>query len=112
MVHGCDPNAWHGGSDGYTRTLLHRAILLEDTPTACFLIRNGADVNSPTRPVGAVGGSMGSSSSSSKKLARTASVSPEESSSPLHMACERGLKSVVECLVEHHVDVNVKVGVS
>lgn len=65
-------------------------------------------MNSSTRPVG--GALVGSSSSfDSSKLSRSLSVSPEESSSPLHMACERGLQSIVECLVEHHVDVNAKV---
>ena len=75
------------GPDGTTLTLLHRAILLNDTPTACFLIRNGADVNSPSRP-GKGGG---------------------EFSPPLHMACDIGLNEVVQCLVDHNADVNAKV---
>lgn len=88
VVHGCDPNAWHMGSDSTTLTLLHRAILLKDTPTACFLIRNGADINSPSRP-GKDGGQF---------------------SPPLHMACESGMQEVVQCLVDHNADVNAKVG--
>ena len=87
VVHGCDPNAWHRDKNGVQVTLLHRAILLHDTVTACFLIRNGADVNSATRP-----GSSG------------VGFSP-----PLHLACERGLVDVVQCLMEHHVNVNATV---
>lgn len=87
VVHGCDPNAWHMGSDGTTLTLLHRAILLKDTPTACFLIHNGADINSSSRP-GKDGG---------------------EFSPPLHMACDSGMQEVVQCLVDHNANVNAKV---
>ena len=87
MVHGCDPNAWHRGSDGVQLTLLHRAILLHDTATACFLIRNGADVNSSTRPGTSGGGFY----------------------PPLHLSCERGLMEAVQCLLEHHANVNATV---
>ena len=87
VVHGCDPNAWHRGSDGVQLTLLHRAILLHDTATSCFLIRNGADVNSATRPGGSGAGFY----------------------PPLHLACERGLVEVVQCLMEHHTNVNATV---
>ena len=100
VVHGCDPNAWHMGPDGTTLTLLHRAILLRDTATACFLIKNGADVNSPSRP------------SSLSRESGGKPGSPIESlfAPPLHMACERGLQEVVQCLVDHHANVNTKVG--
>ena len=84
------------GSDGTTLTLLHRAILLNDTAAACFLIRKGADVNSPSRP--------GAGDESSGRGLMKGVFSP-----PLHMACERGLQEVVQCLVEHHADVNAKV---
>ena len=89
IVHGCDPNSWHRAPDGTTLTLLHRAILLHDTTSACFLIRRGADVNSPSRPGNGTEGLF---------------------SPPLHMACERGLQEVVKCLVEHQADINAKVG--
>ena len=87
MVHGCDPNAWHRGSDGVQLTLLHRAILLHDTATACFLVRNGADVNSSTRPGTSGGGFY----------------------PPLHLACERGLVEVAQSLLENHANVNATV---
>lgn len=90
VVHGCDPNAWHRGSDGVQLTLLHRAILLQDTATACFLVKNGADVNSATRP-GTAGGAF---------------------YPPLHLACERGMMDVVQCLLEHHANVNATVRTS
>ncbi len=86
-MHGCDPNAWHRGSDGLTLTLLHRAILLLDTSSACFLIKKGADVNSATRQAPGGGGD----------------------DPPLHMAASRGLQDVVRCLVEHQADINAKV---
>ncbi len=89
IVHGCDPNSWHRSTDGTTITLLHRAILLHDTTSACFLIRKGADINSPSRP--APGGLEGV-------------FAP-----PLHMAAMRGLQEVVRCLVEHQADINAKV---
>ena len=100
VIHGCDPNAWHQGLDGTTLNLLHKAILLKDTVTACFLIRNGADINSCTRP-----------SESGRSMPTTPMVGGAGAgfASPLHMACERGLCEVVRCLVEHHAEVNAKV---
>lgn len=105
VVHGSDPNAWHRGPDRCTLSLLHRAILLVDTPTSCFLIRSGADVNSCTRPSGGVD----SGTPSVANGEASGDGYKEEFSPPLHMACERGLKSVVQCLVEHHANVNAKV---
>ena len=102
VVHGCDPNAWHMGPDGTTLTLLHRAILIRDTATACFLIKNGADVNSPSRP---------GSSSSGRGGGKPGSPIETLFAPSLHMACERGLQEVVRCLVDHHADVNTKVGI-
>lgn len=67
--------------------MLHRAIILRDTQSAIFLIRNGADMNCPYRyPSG------------------------EYCASPLHLACGLGLESVVQCLVDSRADVNQKVG--
>lgn len=110
VVHGCDPNAWHKAANGTTMNLLHKAIVLHDTATACFLIRNGADINSCTRPSG-----------STPTAAPTSPVSPThpmtrmraesgaaEFAPPLHMACQRGLHEVVRCLIEHHVNINAK----
>ena len=89
IAHGCDPNWWKEFEDGSAVSLLHRAIELQDHPTACFLIESGADVNSFTRPSG---------------------MSKELASAPLHMACQRGLKEIVTSLVNHHANVNSKVG--
>ena len=68
-------------------------------------------MNSSTRPMG---GNAASSPPPSVTAGgfRSGSVSPQEFSPPLHMACERGLQSIVECLVEHHANVNAKVGVA
>ena len=89
VAHGCDPNGWENFEDGSKKSLLHRAIELEDHPVACFLIESGADVNSFTVP---------------------SDASKEPASAPLHMACQRGLKAIVTSLVNHHADVNSKVG--
>ena len=88
-AHGCDPNGWETLEDGSGMSLLHRAIELQDHPTACFLIESGADVNSCTQP---------------------SDASKEPASAPLHMACQRGLKEIVTSLVNHHANVNSKVG--
>ena len=82
-------------SDGTALTLLHRAIILRDTPSACFLIRHAADINSPSRPSGGTGEAV--------------TNTDQMFLPPLHMASERGLQEVVLCLVEHHVNVNAKV---
>ncbi len=86
VVHGCDPNAWHRLPDGSMLTLLHRAILLLDNSSACFLVKKGADVNSSTKQIPGGGDAP-----------------------PLHMAASRGLQEVVRCLVEHRADINAKV---
>ena len=60
---------------------------------ACtFLIKNGADINSPFRPG-----------------AEWKDTVEANFAGPLHMACSIGLEAVVQCLVEHHADVNQKV---
>jgi len=60
--------------------------------TCTFLIKNGADINSPFRPG-----------------AEWKDTVEANFASPLHMACSIGLETVVQCLVEHHADVNQKV---
>lgn len=85
MSHGCEPNAWHTTPDGSSLSLLHRAIQLRDSITACFLIESGADV------------------------VREAKFSDGASAPSLHLACERGLSDIVQSLVDHHADINAKV---
>ena len=75
--------------------MLHKAIKLRDTLACAFLIKNGADINSPFRPG-----------------AEWKDTVEATFASPLHMACSIGLESVVQCLVEHHADVNQKVCLS
>lgn len=104
VIHGCEPNAWHMSPDGTSLNLLHKAILLKDTTTACFLIRSGADINSHTRPSGKAGNGDSPMSPTGK--------GEGQFSSPLHMACERGLHEVVRCLLEHKADVNARVSLS
>jgi ankyrin repeat protein len=90
VEHGCDANSWSPGPTGGMFTLLHRAIVLKDTPTAVFLIKNGADINSPYR--------LGSSSDDGRVYCAP----------PIHLACGLGLEAVVHCLVANHSDVNQK----
>jgi len=92
VLHGCDTNAWSPGPGGCVYSLLHKAIKLRDTLTSTFLIKNGADINSPFRPGAEWKNSI-----------------EANFASPLHMACSIGLDVVVQCLVEHHADVNQKV---
>ena len=93
MEHGCDANSWSPGPSHGMFTLLHRAIILNDTPTAVFLIKNGADINSPYR--------LGTST---EGVVEEVYCAP-----PIHLACGLGLEVVVQCLVDNHSDVNQKV---
>ena len=86
VEHGCDTNSWSPGPEGGMFSMLHRAIILRDTQSAIFLIRNGADMNCPYRYPGGV-----------------------YCAPPLHLACGLGLESVVQCLVDSRADVNQKV---
>ena len=92
ILHGCDANAWSPGPGGCVYSLLHKAIKLRETLACTFLIKNGADINSPFRPG-----------------AEWKDTVEANFASPLHMACSIGLEAVVQCLVEHHADVNQKV---
>ena len=87
VEHGCDTNSWSPGPEGGMFSMLHRAIILRDTQSAIFLIKNGADMNCPYRYPGG-----------------------EYCAPPLHLACGLGLESVVQCLVDSRADVNQKVG--
>lgn len=91
ILHGCDANAWSPGPGGCVYSMLHKAIKLRDTLACTFLIKNGADINSPFRPG-----------------AEWKDTVEANFASPLHMACSIGLEAVVQCLVEHHADVNQK----
>ena len=92
ILHGCDANAWSPGPGGCVYSLLHKAIKLRDTLACTFLIKNGVDINSPFRPG-----------------AEWKDTVEANFAGPLHMACSIGLEAVVQCLVEHHADVNQKV---
>ena len=45
VTYGCDTSAWSVGINNCTWSLLHRAIYELDEDTACFLIRNGREIN-------------------------------------------------------------------
>jgi ankyrin repeat protein len=68
------PETGHGGL-----TALHLAVRERDEFSACFLIKNGADVNL---------------------------LAGEEPTTPLHMAAEIGLLPVVDTLLRHKANVN------
>ncbi|KXJ18288.1 Rabankyrin-5 [Exaiptasia diaphana] len=92
ISHGCSPDAWSIGPNGCTHSLLHRAICDKYVETACFLIRNNCDINSPRRP-----GPEGDGG-----------IEAWDGLSPLHLACTSSLDIVVQCLVEHKCNVNSK----
>ncbi|XP_048582377.1 rabankyrin-5 isoform X2 [Nematostella vectensis] len=92
VLHGCDPDAWNMGLNGCTQSLLHRAISERNEKAAQFLIRSNCDINSPRRP--GPGGEGG--------------VEAWDGLTPLHLACSAGLDIVVQCLLEHKVNVNSK----
>ena len=81
-----DTDHWEDGPDGYSQTLLHRALDESNETAASFLIRSGCDVNSPRRPI--------------------ASDSEDDRSTPLHMCASWGLVSVAATLLEHGADIN------
>ncbi|XP_076107100.1 rabankyrin-5-like isoform X1 [Mytilus galloprovincialis] len=92
VKHGCDLDLWSAGPGGCRQTLLHRALDENNESVACFLIKSGCDKNSPRKP-----GPNGEGEEDAKEL-----------SSPLHLACCWGLETVVQCLIEHDAEVNVK----
>ncbi|KAK2174571.1 hypothetical protein NP493_794g01007 [Ridgeia piscesae] len=92
VQHGCDTNVFCGGPCGCEQTLLHRAIDENNETVACFLIRSLCDVDSTRRP---------GSSGEGEEEAR-------DGQTALHMAATWGLDKVVQCLVEHNVNVNAQ----
>jgi len=92
VKYGCDTSAWSVGINNCTWSLLHRAIYELDEDTACFLIRNGREINSARKPgPGGYGG-----------------VEAFDGLTPLHLACEAGQDKVVQCLVENNVNINAQ----
>jgi len=80
--HGADTDAWSGGPEGCTQTLLHRAVDENREQTAVFLVRAGCDLDSARR-----GGE-------------------EDGQGPLHLATQWGQEGVVTALIEHGADLN------
>ncbi|XP_054279848.1 rabankyrin-5-like [Macrosteles quadrilineatus] len=90
--HGVDTDCWSEGPEGCYQTLLHRAIDENNEQVAKFLIQSGCDLNSPRRA--GPGGRGGEEA--------------HDQQTPLHLCCQWGLESVVQTLVEHGADINVK----
>eukprot|EP00795_Rhopilema_esculentum_P015608 gene15608-6884_t len=92
VKNGCDTTAWNLGINNCTWSLLHRAIYELDGEAACFLIRNGCEINSARKPgPGGYGG-----------------VEAYDGLTPLHLACAAGQDEVVQCLVENSVKINAQ----
>merc|ERR1719419_1116169 len=91
--HGVNTDGWSDtGPDGCGQTLLHRAIDENREEVACFLVRAGADINSPRRP-----GPQGQGGEEAHDLA-----------TPLHLCCQYGLAQVSETLLEHGAGLNAR----
>ncbi|KAK6190601.1 hypothetical protein SNE40_002431 [Patella caerulea] len=88
----CDVNFWSPGPSGCQQTLLHRAIDENNESVACFLIRSMCDKNSPRKE-----GLDGQGGDEAK-----------DGQTPLHLACAWGQEKVVQCLMEHDVNMNVQ----
>lgn len=92
VKYGADTTAWNIGVNNCSWSLLHRAIYENDEETACFLIRNGCDVNSARKPgTGDQGG-----------------AEAWDGLTPLHLSCAAAQDQVVQCLVERSADVNAQ----
>lgn len=46
----CDTDLWHATEEGFTQTLLHRALDENNQVTAVFLIRSGCDIHCVRKP--------------------------------------------------------------
>lgn len=94
VKYGVDTDCWSEGPDGCLQTLLHRAIDERNEAIGRFLIQSGCDLNTPRKPdVGGRGSNVAYGMES-----------------PLHVCCKYGLRLVVQTLIEHGADVNVKDG--
>ncbi|KAI0209082.1 Rabankyrin-5 [Lamellibrachia satsuma] len=92
VQHGCDTNVFCSGPCGCEQTLLHRAIDENNETVACFLIRSLCDTDGTRRP-----GPNGEGEDEAR-----------DGQTALHMAATWGLDKVVQCLVEHNVNVNAQ----
>uniref|UniRef100_A0A1B6G1J7 FYVE-type domain-containing protein n=2 Tax=Cuerna arida TaxID=1464854 RepID=A0A1B6G1J7_9HEMI len=92
VKNGVDTDHWSDGPEGCYQTLLHRAIDENKEQTAKFLVQSGCDLNTPRRA--GPGGRGGEEA--------------HDQQSPLHLCCQWGLESVVQTLVEHGANINVK----
>ncbi|XP_011501853.1 PREDICTED: rabankyrin-5 [Ceratosolen solmsi marchali] len=92
VAHGADPDCWTVGPDGCQQTLLHKAIDENREDIAKFLVRSGCDLNSPRRfgPNG------------------TGGDEARDECTPLHLCCQWGLEQVVQTLIEHGANINVR----
>ncbi|KAI0982905.1 hypothetical protein GJ496_001799, partial [Pomphorhynchus laevis] len=87
---GFDPDCWHIDSEQCMQNLLHKAIDINNEEIACFLIENGADMESYR----------------TYHCDDKTNHFENDLKSPLHLACQFGLLFVVECLLRNHVNPN------
>lgn len=92
VEYNCDTNCWEEVPKKYSQNLLHKALDQNDEQTACFLIRNGCDCNSPRRPLDNGEGDE----------------EAFDGQTPLHIACAWAMQNVVQTLIEHFADINAQ----
>ena len=95
---GCDCDFWRvDPALDVKYSLLHRAILLRDAHTACYLVRAGASIDAPI----SLHGAMQSPVKSQKETELQQILC-----SPMHLSSALGLDEVVQVLFENQANVN------
>ena len=95
---GCDCDFWRvDPALDVKYSLLHRAILLRDAHTACYLVRAGASIDAPISLHGAM--------QSPVKSQRETELQ-QILCSPMHLSSALGLDEVVQVLFENQANVN------
>ena len=94
---GCDCDFWRvDPSLGVKYSLLHRAILLRDSHTACYMVRAGASIDAPISLHSAVSTPVKNQDARLKQML----------CSPMHLSSALGLDEVVQVLFENQANVN------
>ncbi|KAI3386391.1 hypothetical protein SNEBB_007851 [Seison nebaliae] len=114
VEHSADVTEWRlSGELNMYETLLHRAIQLNDEKSATFLIRAGTNIDVCLKPINNTNDNNnhnGNNNNNNGLIVNDNHQLSSLNSMPLHLACEKGMKNVVEALVEHKAPFNVPNG--